>query len=149
MKSCPYIINVSSENHDFELHIGEIYKLKAAEKFLLQLIETKVNFENYKLAEILLITLKFKGYAKVLNDIIAIEYHNNYFSYLEIINQNKKQQLLINIDCSKSENCLSNHDNLVNIFEMKPNKNKLAIILMPRNVNKEWLTSCNIVGEFI
>ena len=41
-KSCPYIINVSCEINEFDLLIGEIYKLKAAEQFLSQIIEAKV-----------------------------------------------------------------------------------------------------------
>ncbi len=43
LKSCPYIINVSCEVNEFDLLIGEIYKLKAAEQFLSQIIEAKVN----------------------------------------------------------------------------------------------------------
>ena len=36
------MINVSCEINEFDLLIGEIYKLKAAEQFLSQIIEAKV-----------------------------------------------------------------------------------------------------------
>jgi hypothetical protein len=42
LKACPYLINVSSELENFELFLGEIYKLKSAEPFINQIIETKV-----------------------------------------------------------------------------------------------------------
>lgn len=42
LKSCPFILNVSCEVDQFDLLISEIYKLKAAEQFLSQIIEAKV-----------------------------------------------------------------------------------------------------------
>ena len=40
--ACPYIVTVSAEVDCFDILLGEIYKLKTAEAFVFQLMESKV-----------------------------------------------------------------------------------------------------------
>jgi hypothetical protein len=42
--ACPYMVTVASEIDCFEILLGEIYKLKTAEAFVFQLMESKVCF---------------------------------------------------------------------------------------------------------
>ena len=108
--------------------IGEIYKLKAAEKFICQLIDQK-------------------GVPNELKNFTVIEYSNNFLSFIEIKNQSSKE-ISVDIDCSKSENCLSNNNNdLTNTVTLKPDKSKLAMILTARKLRKDWCTRCNIISN--
>jgi len=126
-QSIPYALNVSCENSPFDLLIGEIYKLKAAEKFLSQLIEKK-------------------GMPNETKNFTLYEYSNNYLSYVEIQNQTKNQ-LDIDVDFTKSENCIANNSELYINLKVKPNKSKIAMILTSKNPRKDWTTKCNIISD--
>ena len=68
-QACPYIINISAESDCIELLAGEIYNTKQSEKLLTQLIEAK-------------------GVDRAVRDnLIAFEYHNNYWSAVEVRNE--------------------------------------------------------------
>lgn len=45
--ACPYMLTVAAEIDSFEILLGEIYKLKTAEPFIFQLMESKVSFNKH------------------------------------------------------------------------------------------------------
>ena len=105
--------------------IGEIYKLKAAEKFICQLIEQK-------------------GVPNELKNFTVYEYSNNYFSYIAIKNQSKSD-VCVEVDCSKSENAQANNRNLLSNVNLKPEKIKVAMILMCKDKKHDWVTRCSLI----
>lgn len=120
-------MNVSCEDSSFDLLIGEIYKLKAAEKFLCQLIEKH-------------------GVPNETKNFTLYEYSNDYLSFIQVQNQTR-DQLDIDIDLTKSENCLASIPNLYANLKVKPDKSKVAMILMGRNPRKDWTTRCNVITD--
>jgi len=107
------------------LLIGEIYKLKAAEKFICQLIEQK-------------------GVSNELKYFTVYEYTNNYISYIAVKNQTKAN-MAVEVDCSKSQNVQANNRNLVNNLSLGPEKNKLAMILMCKDKKNDWISRCSLI----
>lgn len=102
--------------------IGEIFSLKSAEKFLSQIIEAKGVPKQLKGADAL----------------AAFEYHNNYVSFLEIENQSN-EDVRLEIDCTESENVISNSADLSTSIKVKSMKRKLAMCLTAKNPAKEWI----------
>jgi len=107
------------------LLIGEIYKLKAAEKFICQLVEQR-------------------GIANELKNFTVYEYSNNYFSYITIKNQTR-HYLCVEVDCSKSENAQANSKNLISSVSLKPEKIKVAMILTYKDKKRDWVTRCSLM----
>ena len=116
------MIDVFCETDQFELLIGEIFSLKSAEKFLSQIIEAKG------------VTKQLKG----VDGLTAYEYHNNYISFLEIENQSP-DDAKIEIDCTESENAVSNSNDNVNLVKVKSMKSKIVMCLTAKNPTKEWI----------
>ena len=69
-------------------------------------------------------------------------------AYIEIKNQSTKE-LTVEVDCSKSENCIANNRDLKSVLTIKPEKSKIAMILCCKNKNKDWYTRCslNVMSE--
>lgn len=107
--------------------IGEIYKLKAAEKFLCQLVEKK-------------------GVPNETKNFTLLEYSNDYLSFIQVQNQTRNQ-LDIDIDLTKSENCVASNPDLYTNLKVKPDKSKIAMILSSRNPRKDWTTRCNVITD--
>lgn len=90
-----------------------------------------------------------KGEAKSINevnDVNIFEYHNGYWSVIQVQN-NSKKDLNLKINCSKSENCISNQRDLVKDLKVKSMKSKIALFLTASNQNKEWIVKCNYAVE--
>lgn len=126
-KSIPYTLSVFSESSPFDLLIGEIYKLKAAEKFLCQLVEKQ-------------------GLPNETKNFTLLEYSNDYLSFIQVQNQTRNQ-LDIDIDLTKSENCVASNPDLYTNLKLKPGKSKIAMILASRNPRKDWTTRCNVITD--
>jgi hypothetical protein len=132
-ESCPFIIKVSSENSvEVNLLAGDIYRLKTAEKFFMQYIETNGNL--------------IKIPKEIKSNLIAIEYHNDHFCVIVFQNINQQDDINIDIDLTKSDNCLTNlPDNLMkNSIRLKAGKSKIGSIVMALNSNKKWTIKCKI-----
>jgi hypothetical protein len=129
--SCPYIINIASEADNFEILLGEIYKLRSAEGFIFQLIESNKNTNKKKL--------------KDLQDVTFYEYNNQFWSAIAIENKSRND-FDFEISCSKSENCLANVQtrDMKQDLKVKAMKNKLAMFVAPMNKNKEWHVRCSV-----
>ncbi len=54
-----------------------------------------------------------------------------------MIENNRNDELSIQVNSGDSENCLVNHQ--VNKFKIKPNKKKLSVVLVPKNDKKNWI----------
>lgn len=115
---------MSSENDEIDLLIGEIYKLKAAEKFICQLIEQKG------------VPIEFKNFS-------VYEYSNDYLAYIAIKNQSSGE-VSVDLDCSKVENTLANCPSLINSFNVKADKSKLAMVLTSKDPRRDWLIKCGL-----
>ena len=126
--SCPYVINIASEVDTFEILLGEIYKLKTAEAFIFQLMEAKGN----------------KKQVKSLEMITFYEYHNDFWSAIGVENSSRND-LELEMNCSKSENCLSNVNGREMKSEMrvKAGKSKIGMFLTANNLGKEWIVRCS------
>ena len=63
-------------------------------------------------------------------------------SFIGVQNQSPIEQTA-QVDCSKSANCITNHD-FSNDLSIKPDKSKIAMILTAKNMSKEWFTVCRL-----
>ena len=73
-----------------------------------------------------------------MEGLTAFEYHNNYLSFIEFQNESPND-VRLELECTQSENCLSNCNGLTNNLKIKSMKNKLAMCLTAKNNSKEWL----------
>jgi hypothetical protein len=86
-----------------------------------------------------------KGNAKPIKDfedVVVFEYHNNYWSVIEVLNQSRID-LIVDINCKKSENCISNIRDMISSQKLKSSKSKIFIFLSNNNPNKEWIVRCS------
>ncbi|CAF0786566.1 unnamed protein product [Brachionus calyciflorus] len=128
-QSCPFNLTVSSEEENFEILLSEIYETKSSETFLKQIFESKG------------ISKRVKG----LDDVNLIEYHNEFWSCL-ILQNDSRQDLNVFVDCSNSENCLSNTNDLRTNVRIKSKKNKIIMYLTHLNPRKEMKIQCSVTS---
>ena len=74
----------------------------------------------------------------------AIEYSNNYWSAIELSNQSANDEVTVELDCTKCENCLGCPKELFNSVRLKPGKSKIVMFLTAKIGSKDWTTKCNI-----
>ncbi len=74
---------------------------------------------------------------------MAYGYQNNYWSAVEVKNETR-DEVEVELNCSKSENVTSNGRNLINGLKIRPNKSKILLFLAPENSNRESIVKCNM-----
>ncbi len=58
-----------------------------------------------------------------------------------------RKDIQIQINCMKSENCLSNQNEFFNSVKVKSGKSKIGLFLTPSNTKKEWIPRCGYALE--
>lgn len=82
---------------------------------------------------------------KGLSDVNFYEYHSKYWSAIGVEN-GTRDDLDIEFNCNKSENCLSNVNgrDMKSDVRVKSGRTKIGMFLTGNNVNKDWIVRCNV-----
>jgi len=79
---------------------------------------------------------------KNLKPVKFFEYHNNNFAAF-LLSNDGNEKVNIELNCSKSDNCISNVDKKhTTEITIKPNKKKIGIVFSPLNLSKDWWIRC-------
>ncbi len=72
----------------------------------------------------------------------SIEFHKNHWSAVAFRNESENE-IILELNGSKSENCLTNHQKSTHELKIKPYKSKVAMFFTANNQNKEWIIRCS------
>ncbi len=73
------------------------------------------------------------------------EYHNNFWSAFGMENKSR-DELEVEVNCGKSENCLASVSTreLKSEMRVKAMKSKIGMFLTPMNLSKDWIVRYSV-----
>jgi hypothetical protein len=82
---------------------------------------------------------------KGLADVTFYEYHNHFWCAFGVENKSR-EDVELEINCGKSDNCLASVSarDMKGEMRVKAMKSKIGMFLTPVNPSKEWVVRCSV-----